>query len=195
MNFLTRLTLRAKLSLLIGLSALAVIVSIAAATSLIHERMLADRVDKLHSVTQAALGLAQSLEDQVAAKQMTHEQALAQFGKAVHAIRFDNGDGYIVAQTLDTAMVVVHGANPGLDGKPSSAKDASGRLLTDLMKEMLKGSDETVISYMFAKPGETKTQPKVAYISRFRPWDVVFTIGANRYDIPYKHYIVVDVRI
>ncbi len=72
MNFLTRLKLRAKLALLLGLSALAVVVSIAVAASLIHERMFADRIDKLQSVTQAAIGLAQSLEDQVAAKQMTH---------------------------------------------------------------------------------------------------------------------------
>jgi methyl-accepting chemotaxis protein len=183
MTILTRLTLRAKLALLIGLSALAVVVSIAVAASLIHERMFADRIDKLQSVTQAALGLAQALEDQVAAKQMSHEQALAQFGKALHAIRFDNGDGYIVAQTLDTSMVVVHGANPGLDGKPSSAKDASGRLLTDMMKEALRSSDNTVLSYVFAKPGETKTQPKVAYVARFKPWDVVFTVGAYTDDL------------
>ncbi len=188
MNFLTRLTLRAKLALLLGLSALAVVVSIAVAASLIHERMFADRIDKLQSVTQAALGLAQSLEDQVVAKQMTHEQALAQFGKALHAIRFDNGDGYIVAQTLDTSMVVAHGANPALDGKPSSAKDASGRPLTDMMKEALRSSNATVLSYMFAKPGETKTQPKTAYVARFQPWDVVFTVGAYTDDLDKAFY-------
>ena len=188
MNFLTRLTLRVKLMLLFGLSALAVIGSIAAAASLIHERMLADRVDKLHSVTQAALGLAQSLEDQVVAKRMTHEQALAEFVNAVHKIRFDNGDGYIVVQTLDSAMVVAHGAIPSLDGKPSSAKDANGRSLTEMIKEALKSTNEATLSYLYAKPGETKTQPKIAYVARFQPWDVVFTVGAYTGDLDQTFY-------
>ena len=188
MNFLTRLTLRAKLTLLIGLSALAVVGAIAASSSLIHERMFADRIDKLKSVTEAALGLAQSLEDQVVAKQMTHEQALAEFMRAAHKIRFDNGDGYIVAQTLDSAMVVVHGAMPSLDGKPSSAKDASGKSLTEMIKESLKSNSTTTLSYLYAKPGETKTQPKIAYIARFQPWDVVFTVGAYTDDIENAFY-------
>jgi methyl-accepting chemotaxis protein len=188
MNFLTRLTLRAKLALLIGLSALAVVVSVSVAAALMHERMLADRIEKLHSLTQMAQGVAQSLEDQVVAKHMTHEQALAEFTSAVHKIRFDNGDGYVVVQTLESAMVVAHGAIPSLDGKPSSAKDASGRTLTDMIKASLKDGDETVLSYLYAKPGETKTQSKIAYIARFKPWDVVFTVGAYTDDLDQVFY-------
>ena len=86
MHILTRLKLRAKFALLLGLSALAVVVSNGVAASLMHQRMFDDRIDKLHSMSLAALGTAQALEDQVAAKQMTREQAQAQFTKAVHAI-------------------------------------------------------------------------------------------------------------
>jgi methyl-accepting chemotaxis protein len=93
MNLFSRLKLRTKLALLLGLSALAVVVSIGAAASLMHQRMFNDRIDKLRGITQAALGIAQSLEDQVAARQMTHDQALDQFRKAAHAIRFDAGLG------------------------------------------------------------------------------------------------------
>jgi len=183
MHILTRLKLRAKFALLLGLSALAVVVSIGVAASLMHQRMFDDRIDKLHTMTLAALGMAQALEDQVAAHQMTREQALAQFGKAVHAIRFDNGDGYIVAQRLDNSTIVAHGANPALDGKPTSAKDATGRSLTDLMKEGLRTTNETFVSYLFAKPGKTEPQPKVAYVARYVPWDLVFVIGAYTDDL------------
>ena len=183
MHILTRLKLRAKFALLLGLSALAVVVSNGVAASLMHQRMFDDRIDKLHSMSLAALGTAQALEDQVAAKQMTREQAQAQFTKAVHAIRFDNGDGYIVAQRLDNSTIVAHGANPALDGKPTSAKDATGRTLTDLMKEALRTTNETFVSYLFAKPGQTQPQPKVAYVSRFVPWDLVFVVGAYTDDL------------
>src|SRR5208283_1246156 len=109
MNLLSRLKLRTKLALLLGLSALAVVVSIGAAASLMHQRMFDDRIDKLRAVGQTVLGIAQSLEDQVAAHQMARDQALDQFRRAAHAIRFDAGFGYIVAQTLDTSIVLAHG--------------------------------------------------------------------------------------
>ena len=60
-----------------------------------HQRMFDDRIDKLRAVVQAAIGVAQSLQDQVAAHQITREQALAPFRDDVHAMRFDAGTGYL----------------------------------------------------------------------------------------------------
>ena len=53
-----------------------------------------------------AVGLAQSLEDQVAAHRLTQAQALEQIRQAAHVMRFDSGTGYIYAQTLDNMFVV-----------------------------------------------------------------------------------------
>ena len=186
----SHLRLRTKLALLTGLSALAVAASIGVAASFMHQRMIDDRVDKLRGITQTVLGLAQSLETQVADRKMTHEQALQQFGNAAHAIRFDGGQGYIVAQTLDTSMVVVHGAIPAMDGKPSSAKTADGKPLTDLIRDTLRNTNEGFVSYLYAKPGETQTQPKVAYVARFVPWDMIFTVGAYTDDLDAAFSVV-----
>ena len=122
MTLLSRLRLRTKLTVLMGLSALAVVASIAVASSILHQRMLDDRLEKLHSMSQAATGIAQALQTQVAAHAITQEQALDQLRRAIHAIRFDAGAGYLVAQTIDPDMVVAHGGNPALEGKASSAK-------------------------------------------------------------------------
>ena len=105
MHILSRLRLRTKLALLMGLSALALVVSIGFAASIMHQRMIDDRVDKLRAVVQTTVGLAQSLENQVAAHQLTREQALEQFRTAAHVMRFDAGAGYIYAQTLDNMFV------------------------------------------------------------------------------------------
>ena len=89
--------------------------------------MTDDRLDKLHAMGQAALGIAQALNAQVTARTMTREQAIAQLRSAVHAIHFDAGAGYILSQTLDPDPVIAHGGNPELDGKPLPAKDMADR--------------------------------------------------------------------
>ena len=183
MHILSRLRLRTKLALLMGLSALALVASIGVASSIMHQRMLDDRLDKLHSLSLAAMGIAQSLEDQVAAHTMSHDQAVDQLRKSIHAIHFDAGAGYIVAQTLDPDIVIAHGGNPALDGKPSPAKDLTGRSLTDLTREALGTGTEAIIAYQFAKPGQTKPALKVSYVTRFAPWNLVFVVGSYTDDL------------
>ncbi|HUB11579.1 MAG TPA: cache domain-containing protein [Acetobacteraceae bacterium] len=174
---LSRLRLRTKLALLMGLSALALVASLGVAAQIIHQYMLDDRIDKLRAVTHTALGMAQSLQDAVTEHRLTQAQALEQFRAAVHAIRFDNGQGYIVAEHLDRT-IVAHGANPKLDNTISVAKDASGQPLESIMSEKLRDADQAVVSYLFVKPGQKVPAPKVAFIARFAPWDIVFTVGA-----------------
>ena len=86
MNFLRHLRLRTKLTLLLGLSALALVVSIGAAASLMQQRMFDDRVDKLRAVVQSTIGIAQSLENRVTAHALTREQALAMLRDDIHAL-------------------------------------------------------------------------------------------------------------
>jgi methyl-accepting chemotaxis protein len=114
MNILSRFKLRTKLSLLLGFSALAIVISIGAAAWLMQQRMLHDRIDKLRAVVQSTISIAQSLESRVAAHQLTREQALGLLREDVHALRFDNGTGYVFAETLDD-VIVLHGAVPALE--------------------------------------------------------------------------------
>ena len=178
MHILSRFKLRTKLTLLLGLSALAIVISIGAAAWLSQERMFRDRIDKLRAVVQSTISIAQSLETRVAAHQLTREQALALLRDDVHALRFDNGAGYVFAQTLDDVLVL-HGTVPALEGKPSPpAKNENGRLVTDLIHDAVRNSTEGTIAYMFARPGQSGLQPKVTYVARFVPWDLVFGAGA-----------------
>jgi methyl-accepting chemotaxis protein len=177
MHLLSCLRLRTKLALLLGLSALAIVVSIGAGASLMHGRMVDDRIDKVRAVVLAATGFAQSLQAQVDAHQITGEQALATFRDEVHRVRFGADDDYLLIQDFD-GMVVMHGGDPKREGKPTASRDASGRSTGDLIRDVLRTADGGVIWYEALKPGKAAPQAKVSYVARFAPWRMAFIAGA-----------------
>src|SRR5258708_35841540 len=77
MHVLSRLRLRTKLGLLMALSAVAVTIAVIAGASAMHQRMYDDRVDKLRAVVQGVRSFATTLETQVTAGKLTHDQAVA----------------------------------------------------------------------------------------------------------------------
>jgi methyl-accepting chemotaxis protein len=182
MRILGRLRLRTKLTLLMGLSAIAVVASIAFAATIMHQRMINDRIDKLTAVVSVTRGLAAALENKVASHQLSHEQAITQMRDDIHAMRFDGDTGYVVAQTA-SGVTTMHGANANMEGKPAPTDAASGKSLTELVNNALVGVDTGVISYMFPKPGQTVPQLKVSALARFAPWDTVFVAGAYTDDL------------
>ena len=182
MNILSRLRLRTKLALLLGLSVLTLVAVIVVAASLVRQRMVEERIDKDRAIVQATIGIAQALEHRVAARQLTREQALSMLRDDIHAMRFDAGAGYVYAQTMDNT-IVLHGASPALEGRPSPATDADGRLVTELIRDVLRDADDGVVSYTFPRPGQTQRQPKVSYVARFAPWNLVFVSGAYLEDL------------
>ena len=177
-----RLKLRTKLVLLLGLSALAVIVSIAFSAIVVRDRMTDDRVDKLRAVTQSAITIASDLESQVSAGKLTRDQALSRLRETVHQMRFDGGNGYVSVSHPD-GMLMIQSANPALEGKPSIAVDANGRPLWQLYGDALRNSDEGVVSYVYPRPGQTKAEPKLAYVAAFKPWQAVFICGTYVSDL------------
>src|SRR5271166_2766170 len=182
MHVLGRFKLRTKLAALLGLSALAVVISIGAATTLLQQRLFDARIDKLRAVVQSTIGIAQSLESRVAAHSLTREQAMAMLRDDIHAIWFDDGAGFVFAQAPDN-ILVFHGSNPALEGKQSPAVNENGKPLTDLIRGTLRNSDDGTVSYLFAKPGQTGLQPRVIYVARFEPWDLVFAAAGNVDDL------------
>jgi methyl-accepting chemotaxis protein len=175
LTLLSRLRLRTKLALLLGLSALAVLACVGAGSALMHRHMVEGRIEKLRAVVHSATGFAQALENRVAAGRLTREQALALFRDDLHTMRFD-GSNYVLVQTID-GMVVMHGGDPKREGKPTASKDARGRSSAELARDLFAHADEGIISYLAAKPGAPVQTPKLSYIARFAPWQMVFIAG------------------
>ena len=177
MTFLGRLKLRSKLALLLGLSALALVASTGVGATLLHQRMIDGRIDKLRGVVLTATGFAQSLQAQVDAHQITQDQALAAFRDEVHRVRYGGEGDYLLVQNFD-GLVVMHGGDPKREGAPTLSKDARGRSTADLARDVLGTADGGVIWYLALKPGAASPQAKVSYVARFAPWQMVFIAGA-----------------
>ena len=188
MQFLDRFKIKAKLGLLLGLSALALTVLAMMAASLMHQRMIDDRVAKLHAIVEVLVGQAQALEDQVKAGKITHDEALARFRSAVYGSWYDNHHDYVMTFTMD-GVAIANGAQPGQQGTSRLAtKDPNGKPIVGSMIALLKTADEGLVDYVFPKPGTKTPLPKLTYVQKFKPWNAFFATGVWIDDIEAEYH-------
>src|SRR5271166_2691219 len=183
MNFLSHLRLRTKLTLLVGLSAVAMVAIATAEAMTMHQRMLDARVEQLRAVVSSTVAIAKSLEASAAAQDITPPQAIERFHQDIHAIRFDGGVGYMSVLETRTGNVLIHGANPALEGKPLPADAATGQPISSLLLAAIRSADEGLASYVFPKPGQTEPLGKIVAVARFAPWDMAIFAGAYTDDV------------
>ena len=177
MNLLSRLRIRTKLASMVALSALTVCAIIALSASLSERRMLQDRVVQLRTAVDLLVGMAQSLQDDVAAGKLSLAEAQAQFRQRGRAMNFDNGQGYAVVYNPDTSLMV-NGANPQLEGKITGAVDSNGVVIANAQIAAADHSPEGgIASYLYHRPGQTVPVQKMMFVRRFAPWNVIMSYG------------------
>ncbi len=176
MTLLSRFKLRTKLALLIGLGALAMVATAGFGASTLHQSMIDDRIDKARAVVRTAKGFAQALQARVERHEINQEQAFAIFRDDVHRVRFGTDDEFFSVQTPD-GVIVMHGGDPGREGKPTLSKDVRGRSTAELARDVLRGADGGAVWFQAFKPGSSTQQAKVSYVSSFAPWQMVFLAG------------------
>ncbi|MGQ9369210.1 methyl-accepting chemotaxis protein [Azospirillum sp. ST 5-10] len=178
MKILTRLKLRTKLALLLGLSIVAMVTIGAVGGMTLHKRMLDDRMDKFRAIVASAISIATGLEARVGAHEIPREEAIELFRRDIHAIRFDGGSGYLSVIDTGTGEVLIHGVNPKLEGKPSAIDTATKQPISRLVSEAVRTADEGSASYMFPRPGETEPLRKIVAVGKFSPWGMAIYGGA-----------------
>jgi len=187
MTLLSRFRLRSKLLLLIGLCAFAVIALTATGGSILHQRMLDDRLDKLRATVSSTVAIAAALNARVVAQEITQPQAMALFHQDIRAIRFDGGTGYLSAIDARTGDVLMHGVNPALEGKPTPADPATGQPISRIVIAAVQGADAGTATYMFPKPGQTAPLRKIVAVAKFSPWQIVIYAGAYTDDLDAQY--------
>jgi methyl-accepting chemotaxis protein len=176
MHFLNRLKIKAKLGLLLGLTALSLALAIGLAAQVMHQRMMSDRLNKLRAVAELAHGLAQSLENDVAAGKMTREAALDRFRANLHAMWYDDHHNYLIAATLDGKLMLVNTANPKIEGT-AGTKGEDGKSILQHFSEVLGTGEEATVAFSYPKPGQSEPLPKVSILKKFAPWSMMLSTG------------------
>jgi methyl-accepting chemotaxis protein len=183
MRFLNNLTIQRKLLILLGLSAVALIVATLAAALLLHDRMMAERVAKLRAVVEMTYGAAGGLDAREKAGEFGHDEALKRFRDAVHTEHFE-GSNYIFVHDLN-GFNLAHGADPPEEGSDrSQTKDQNGTFyVQDMIKAAKSPSGEGLVHYVYPRAGQQKALPKIAFIKKFGPWNALIGAGAYVDDI------------
>jgi methyl-accepting chemotaxis protein len=177
MGLLSRFSIRTKLAIIVGLAALSICAIIAFSSSLSKSRMLEDRVSKLRTAVDMLVGVAQTLQDEVAAGKMTLAEAQVQFKLRGRGMTFDHGEGYPVVYQPDSTMFL-HGTTPKLEGKVTDSHDATGLLLSKAIMDAAHGKPEGgITSYLYVRPGQTVPVQKMVYTREFDPWHITVAYG------------------
>jgi methyl-accepting chemotaxis protein len=178
---INRIRIRTKLLLVLLISGLSMAAAIWAATSILHQRMVQDRIGKLRAVAEIAYEQAQVLDAQVSAGKLSRDDALARFKEVGRGLWFDNHRAYITIADLD-GINVLNPAVPKIEGT-RGVKMPNGRYIIDTFVDAVKNSDEGLSLYDYPKPGETEPTPKMTFVKKFSPWRLVIAAGVYLDDL------------
>jgi len=182
MAVLDRVKVKTKLGVMMGLSALSLIAVIAMATSFTKQRMLDDRIAQYRGIIETAEGSALLLDKEVAAGRITRDEARARFKSQIDGMWFDNHEAYIGAVSLD-GKLFANPSLPDLEGKSMAEVPDKARTAMQTLLDAVKDKDETVITYLSTKPGQTERLPKLSLVRKFKAWNVILNTGGWITDI------------
>lgn len=135
-----------------------------------------DRVDKLRSITDEAVSIANGLDRQVQAGALTADQALQKFRDTIRPIRYDGGAGYYFAYAMDGTTLVL-GPTPEVEGTSRiNIKDADGNFFVQAMIQVARNGGGTAV-YRYPKPGSSVAEPKLAYVEPIPRWNMFVATG------------------
>jgi methyl-accepting chemotaxis protein len=177
MSLLSRFTIRTKLASMVVVSAISVCAIIAVSASLSQKRMLEDRIGQLHTAVDLMVGMAQTLQDEVAAGKMSLADAQAQYRQRAKGMTYGNKQGYLVAYHPD-GVLLVNAGNTSLEGKFTGAKDSNGVLISKAIIDAGHKSPEGgTTSYLYPRPGQTVPLVKIVYARFYAPWNLTMSSG------------------
>lgn len=161
---------------------------------LFHKQTLLKlRKANMQSNVSLALLTVKKYHDKFTSNLLSEEEAKREAKEALRQLRYDNGTGYFWINTaeLPRPEVVMHPILPELEGqRPDgpefySIKETNEHIFVYFSNIALK-SGSGFVEYAWLKPdnkSKTRFQPKLSFISYFRPWNWVIGTGAYIDDI------------
>jgi methyl-accepting chemotaxis protein len=184
--FLDKITIRTKLIMVLGVTAVALVVAIGVASSFQRQRMYEDRVAKLRAIVDIVTEQAMTLEAEAKAGKLTRDQAIDRFKDIGKSMFYDGHQSYVAIGGFDGNWVMNAGSMKA-NGTPGF-KMPDGKYIIDVMIDAVRNQDEALVTYVFPKPGTTEPLPKTTVVRKFAPWEMVITTGVWTDDLDADYH-------
>lgn len=130
----------------------------------------------LKQETEIAVSLIEQIHKQQMSGAITEPEAKKLAADLIRDLRYDDGAGYFWVDTVDGVNVVLLGRD--VEGKSRiDLKDPNGKPFIKELIENGSKKDDTYTEWMFPKPNETESLPKLGYSKLYAPYDWVIGTG------------------
>ena len=175
-QLLNRLSLKAKLALLMGISMLGLvtITGFLAAAQYLQSRH--DRQDLVQHQVETASGVLKWAHQLETSGKVPREQAQEMAKAAVAELRYGNNEYFWINDLQGTMLM--HPFKPELVGKGGDTiRDPNGFLVIAEAANKARKDGAGFLSYLWPKPGKEVPVEKISYVQRFEPWGWVVASG------------------
>jgi signal transduction histidine kinase len=181
MNILDHLKIKAKLALVLAISALSLATTIAFGASFLHQKIFAAREQQAKQLVEVAQHIVQDWYGSEQSGALSRAQAQTAAIAMLRSLRYGHSE-YFWVNRYD-GVTVLHANQPGLEGKyRSDVTDADGVAHVRIQIEAAKTGGGFVY-YRFPRIGSLEPVRKVAYAAGFDPWQWAIGTGAYVDDI------------
>ena len=148
-----------------------------------RHRMIEDKRAQLQALVETGIGVATLLDDDITAGRKSPEAAHQAFRDTLMAMRYDGGDGYLFANTIE-GVVIAHGGDPkSVGANKFDGMDSRGGHPTREQIAVVKSQGQGFLSYWKPKPGHTEDLAKLTYVKGFAPWNLYIGSGIYTDDV------------
>ncbi len=167
-----------KLTVLVLVSIVGFLISIAFGLVQLRSHLLEDRKLKTQQVVEVALSIIKRLHADEQAGKISAADARSEAIRMVRALRY-GGDEYFFITDMQSVSVM-HPIKPELEGKDlSDFKDPAGKRLFAEFTRVVKERGKGFVDYRWPKPGKDAPVLKISYVEGFAPWG--WSVGSGIY--------------
>jgi len=178
MNLLRHISINHRLWIISGFVTLGFAIGLTLALLEIRSVLMAQKIEQVTRLVETAMSIAADYRQRASNGDLSEADAKAAALRTLSGLRFE-GNNYFWVNDLD-GNCVMHPFKPDLAGKSLlSIKDANGKLYHKEMWQKARDEGKGMVTYAWPRGGETKPEPKIAYVETFGDWQWV--IGAGIY--------------
>ncbi|MER2538813.1 MAG: methyl-accepting chemotaxis protein [Azonexus sp.] len=186
MTKMSNLRVSTRMQFLIGLTLTGLLVLCFAALMQLKDTMLEDRKQKTRNLVEVALGTLAYHHKLAEDGKLSMEAAKSSARESLRGLRYETSDYFFIIDT--NSNYVLMPPKPESEGKNAAeVKDANGKLIIqELITAGQRGGG--FVEYVYPRPGQQKSEPKLSYAASFAPWGWVLSTGIYIDDVEVEYW-------